>query len=107
MELTDLMTRVYLGDGLYASFDGYQIELSASDGARKTNTVYLEPKVLRQFLEYVKTLERLIARMTPKPSRFRGVIANKDTGRRVKRGGANEATGQETTAAGRLEEVSR
>jgi hypothetical protein len=57
---SDLPEPVYLGDGLYADFDGWQIELYASDGERKTNRVYLEPTVLGRFEEYVKGLrERL------------------------------------------------
>jgi hypothetical protein len=47
----------YLGDGLYAAFDGWQIELYASNGIRKTNQVYLEPAVLAAFLRYVKELK--------------------------------------------------
>jgi hypothetical protein len=37
--------RQYLGDGLYADFDGTQIVLTAEDGIRAANTVYLEPSV--------------------------------------------------------------
>lgn len=37
---------VYLGDGLYASFDGYQIQLQAHNGEYATNTVWLDPSVL-------------------------------------------------------------
>jgi hypothetical protein len=48
---------VYLGDGLYASFDGYQIELYASNGICKTNQVYLDPHVLAAFLRYVESLK--------------------------------------------------
>lgn len=47
---------VYLGDGLFARFDGYQIELYASNGIYATNTVYLEPSVLQSFVNYVRTL---------------------------------------------------
>lgn len=48
----------YLGDGLYADFDGYQIELYASNGERKTNSVYLEPGVLASFLIYIENLKK-------------------------------------------------
>lgn len=47
----------YLGDGLFAEYNGYQIELYASDGETKTNTVYLEPHVLINFLAYVKRIK--------------------------------------------------
>jgi len=46
----------YLGDGLFAHFDGRQVELYASNGVSKTNRVFLEPAVLKSFLEYVKRL---------------------------------------------------
>ena len=49
---------VYLGDGLYAEFDGYQICLYASNGVYATNTVYLDPKVLESFLRYVEDLKK-------------------------------------------------
>ena len=48
---------VYLGDGLYAAFDGYQIELYASNGRDKTNQVYLDSHVLAAFLKYVEALK--------------------------------------------------
>ncbi len=42
----------YLGDGLYASFDGYQFKLRAPrDGG--DSEVYLEPPVLQAFNDYV------------------------------------------------------
>lgn len=49
---------VYLGDGLFANFDGYQVELYASNGIAKTNVVYLDPGVLDAFLNFVKQLKR-------------------------------------------------
>lgn len=48
---------VYLGDGLYACFDeDYQIKLFAYNGEQELGAVYLEPKVLRAFIAYAKTL---------------------------------------------------
>lgn len=44
----------YLGDGLYAMFDGWQIKLWASNGLSVTNEVWLEPSVLARFLEWVR-----------------------------------------------------
>jgi hypothetical protein len=43
----------YLGDGLYASNDGYFFELYSANGIEKTNQVLLDPEVLARFLEYV------------------------------------------------------
>lgn len=45
-------TCVHLGDGAYASFDGYQIWLSANH--HKNTVVALEPEVLKSFIEYCK-----------------------------------------------------
>lgn len=50
----------YLGDGLYASFDGYQFKLRAPrDGG--DSEVYLEPPVLKAFQDYVETIIRRYA----------------------------------------------
>jgi len=36
-------TKVYLGDGAYAEYDGYGVVLTTSNGLEITNTIYLEP----------------------------------------------------------------
>lgn len=46
----------YLGDGLYAVFDGYQIELRANHHEHPTDRVFLDSKVLGSFLEFVKSI---------------------------------------------------
>lgn len=43
----------YLGDGAYASYDGYQVRIYTSDGIRTTNEVYLEPLVLKHFMAWL------------------------------------------------------
>jgi len=43
----------YLGDGLYADFDGYQFELLANDPKQPTDRVYLEPSVALAFIKYM------------------------------------------------------
>ncbi len=35
---------LYLGDGVYATFDGYRIKLTAN--VLTTDTIYLEPQVM-------------------------------------------------------------
>lgn len=37
---------MYLGDAVYASFDGYHIVLRTSNGIEVTNEIALEPQVL-------------------------------------------------------------
>ena len=51
--------REYLGDGLYADFDGYQILLAANNGIVDTNVVYLEPEVLKKFFAYVVHIDHI------------------------------------------------
>lgn len=45
----------YLGDGLYASFDGFQINLRAPR-ARGDDWVALEPAVWTELLRYINAL---------------------------------------------------
>jgi hypothetical protein len=47
----------YLGDGVYASFDGYQIWLAANDASNKV--VALEPEVMKNLIKYYKELETI------------------------------------------------
>lgn len=42
----------YLDDGLYASFDGYQIEVYAHNGYHKSASVFLEPAVYHALRAY-------------------------------------------------------
>lgn len=52
------MKKTYLGDGVYAEFDGWVVQLTTEDGIRTTNTIFLEPEVflaLKQFVEQIKT----------------------------------------------------
>lgn len=52
-----MQTKMYLGDGLYATFDGYHIMLMANgDGVHTpaTDTVALEPSVLNTFNRWIK-----------------------------------------------------
>ncbi len=45
---------VYLGDGAYASFDGYSIHVYTTDGMIATNEVVMEPEVVAAFLNYIQ-----------------------------------------------------
>ena len=46
---------VYLGDGAYVRWDEYgAVVLYTSDGLKETNTVVLEPEVLRNFVEWLE-----------------------------------------------------
>jgi hypothetical protein len=45
----------YLGDGLYVSFDGYQVQLRAPR-AEGDHIVFMEPGVLDAFLAWTREL---------------------------------------------------
>lgn len=43
----------YLGDSVYANFDGELIEIFTFNGVAVGQQIYLEPEVLKNFLSYV------------------------------------------------------
>ena len=45
--------KVYLGDAVYAEYDGYHIILTTEDGIRTTNRIALEPSVYFSLRGYV------------------------------------------------------
>lgn len=53
-----LKMETYLGDGLYAAYDGYMVRLYASNGMQVTNEVWLEPEVLESFKIFMKKIEK-------------------------------------------------
>jgi hypothetical protein len=50
--------KTYLGDGVFADYDGFALVLTTEDGVRTTNRIVLEPAVYAQVVEYVRRLER-------------------------------------------------
>jgi hypothetical protein len=56
-----MIEKVYLGDGAYADFDGFNIVLTTSDGIKVTNTIYLEPEVVKSLKSYILRTEELRA----------------------------------------------
>ncbi len=46
--------KTYLGDGVYASFDGYQVWVWASDGEYNTAKIALEPGVIDRLNAFYK-----------------------------------------------------
>ena len=47
----------YLGDGVYASYDGYQIILMTGSHIDPDSIIYLDDNVLAALAEYVKQLQ--------------------------------------------------
>lgn len=50
--------KVYLGDAVYASYDGYHIVLELSDGLRTYNPIALEPAVMQALIRYNDDIKR-------------------------------------------------
>jgi hypothetical protein len=50
------MNKVYLGDSVYADFDGYHVVLTTGNGFGPSNTIYLEPAVLAALLKYAESV---------------------------------------------------
>ena len=54
-----MMQERHLGDGLFASFDGYQVKLRAPREFGD-HEVFLEPGILNQFEHYIAELKETI-----------------------------------------------
>lgn len=48
--------KTYLGDGLYASFDGFQAVVTAEDGTKATDTIYIEPTVATALARFLRSV---------------------------------------------------
>lgn len=42
-----VIEKAYIGDGVYADFDGYHIVLTTEGGGNMSNRIYLDPQVLQ------------------------------------------------------------
>ena len=51
-----MQKKVYLGDSVYAQFDGFGIVLTTENGLGPSNTIVLEPEVIVNFLDYVEAI---------------------------------------------------
>lgn len=50
----------YIGDSVYADFDGYAFVLTTENGMGPSNTIVLEPQIMEALKEYVKRISRLL-----------------------------------------------
>lgn len=55
----------YLGDGVYASFDGYQVWLRTQRGG--VHEIALEPAVFHALTDYVERLKKKMAGQQKEP----------------------------------------
>lgn len=47
-------TAVYLGDSVYADYDGYMIKIYTNNGLGPENEIYLEPRTLEMLIHFSK-----------------------------------------------------
>ena len=53
--------KVYLGDSVYAVFDGYHVVLTTENGYGPSNTIALEPPVIDALNRYAKSIQEYYA----------------------------------------------
>ena len=81
------MNKQYLGDSVYADFDGFGITLTTENGFGPSNTIYLEPQVLA-LLELIRRIcarrsrrrQNRNERTYPSPAIFTGFSSRADGG---------------------------
>ncbi len=49
---------LYLGDAVYADYDGYHVVITTSDGTYETNRILLNPQVIQQLIDYYERLKK-------------------------------------------------
>lgn len=49
----------YLGDSVYANYDGHQIMLYLDNGYGAKNEIFMEPEVMHSFIAYAKRMGAL------------------------------------------------
>ena len=59
----------YLGDSVYAEFDGYGITLTTDNGHGPSNTIYLEPNILEALNRFKARTRESITILQPQPTK--------------------------------------
>ena len=52
----ETLPEMYIGDGIYVSYDGYQLRLRTPGFSRQDNELFLEPQVWKILVDYVQSL---------------------------------------------------
>ena len=56
-------TKQYVGDSVYAEFNGFELVLTTENGMGPSNKIVLEPVVLKNLLEF---LQKVMPEVSPK-----------------------------------------
>ncbi len=62
-----MITKQYIGDGVYVKFDGLNYVLTTEDGFRTTNRIVLEYGVFDALVSFVKTNEAYLRTLHIRP----------------------------------------
>ena len=63
-----MKVKEYLGDSVYAEFDGYGITLTTDNGLGPSNTIFLDPEVLTALNQFAsRVTEQKTQQNKPKP----------------------------------------
>ena len=54
------MNKQYIGDGVYAEYDSYQIKLTSENGIEVIDTIYLDSTMLENLIEYNESIKKLL-----------------------------------------------
>lgn len=52
------MNKDYLGDSVYAQFDGFNVVLTTENGTLPSNTIVMEPAVIGALIRYIERLKK-------------------------------------------------
>ena len=53
-----MMEPKHIGDGVYVSYDGYQIKLMANSHIHPTDTIYLDVEVVANLLTVIEKIKK-------------------------------------------------
>jgi hypothetical protein len=61
--------KIYLGDSVYAEFDGFGIWLTTNNGYPDDprNKIYLEPQIVHGLSQFLERAPKLLAVLNPQP----------------------------------------
>jgi hypothetical protein len=71
----DDLNKVYLGDSVYASFDGFMIKLCTNNGERDQNPIWFEQPVMQNLINYIVERRHLASFL---PIEFRALLEKKE-----------------------------
>jgi hypothetical protein len=60
------MPKEYLGDSVYCTDDGFQIELTTENGSGPSNQIFMEPAVVQALFRYIERMRNVNIKISQK-----------------------------------------